>query len=147
MFPSLNCSCFQSNNDLNINISKPIYSHLYCQGKSLTEKTFQFPFGSDFKYQNNFRTVSIEFSDEDIFEIHSKQFDPLAMLFSETDINAQIDIHLRFNGFNHITFHKYALTSTIFQKKHQHKRLWIHLIPTRNNLSQVNKINFFFRLK
>lgn len=141
IFPLLNCSCFQSNIDLNSSLSRKTYSHLYCQGNSLTEKTFQSPFGSDFKYQNHFQTVSIEFSNEENFEIQSNQFDSLAMLFSQTDINTQIDIYLRFNGFNHITFHKYALTSTIFQQKHQNKRLWLHLIPARINLTEVKNRN------
>ncbi len=113
------------------------YSHLYCQGNSLTKKTFQSPFGSDFKHQTHFHTVSIEFNNENRIEIQSNQFDSLAMLFSETNIDAQIDIYLRFNGFNHITFHKHSLTSTIFQRKHQNKRLWLHLIPARINLTEV----------
>ena len=137
IFPSLNCSCFQSNIDLNTSSSRKIYSHLYCQGNSLTEKTFQSPFGSDFKYQNNFRTISLEFTNDDLIEIHSNQFDPLAMLFSETNFNAQIEIYLRFIGFRHIVFDKQSLTSTIFQRKHQNKRLWIHLIPARNNFTEV----------
>jgi len=143
IFPSLNCSCFQSDGDLNSSLSKKTYSHLYCQGNVLTEKTFQSPFGSDFKYQNHFRTVSMEFSNENHIEIRSNQFDPLAMLFSETNIDSKIDIYLRFHGFNHITFHKHSLTSTIFQRKHQNKHLWIHLIPARSNLTQV-KIYFYF---
>ena len=137
IFPSLNCSCFQSNVDLNSTLPIKTYSHLYCQGKSLTEKTFQSPFGSDFKHQNRFRTVSIEFSTENRIDIQSNQFDSLAMLFSETDITAQIDIYLRFNGFTHITFAKNSLTSTIFQSKHQNRRVWLHLIPVRSNLTQV----------
>jgi hypothetical protein len=84
IFPSLNCSCFQSNIDLNKSSLIKTYSHLYCQGKSLTDRTFQSPFGSDFNYQNHFRTVSIEFINENQFEIQSNQFDTLAMLFSET---------------------------------------------------------------
>jgi len=137
IFPSLNCSCFQSNIDLNSSLSRKTYSHLYCQGSSLNEKTFHSPFGSDFKHQNHFRTVSIEFSNKNNIEIQSNQFDSLAMLFSETPIDAQIDIYLRFNGFTHITFHKHSLTSSIFQRKHQNKRLWIHLIPSRSNLTEV----------
>ncbi len=137
IFASLNCSCFQSNVDLNSSSSMKTYSHLYCQGNSLTKKTFQSPFGSDFKHQTHFRTVSIELNNENRIEIQSNQFDSLAMLFSETNIDAQIDIYLRFNGFNHITFHKHSLTSTIFQRKHQNKRLWLHLIPARINLTEV----------
>jgi len=137
IFPSLNCSCFQSNIDLNSSLSRKTYSHLYCHGSLLNEKTFYSPFGSDFKYQNHFRTVSIEFSNENNIEIQSNQFDSLAMLFSETNIDAEIDIYLRFNRFRHITFHKHSLTSSIFQRKHQNKRLWIHLIPVRSNLTEV----------
>jgi hypothetical protein len=137
IFPSLNCSCFQSNVDLNSSSSIKTYSHLYCHGNSLTKKTFQSPFGFDFKHQTHFRTVSIELNNENRIEIQSNQFDSLAMLFSETNIDAQIDIYLRFNGFNHITFHKHSLTSTIFQRKHQNKRLWLHLIPARSNLTEV----------
>jgi hypothetical protein len=140
IFPSLNCSCFQSNVDLNSSLSTKTYSHLYCQGNSLTKKTFQSPFGSDFKHQNHFRTISIEISDENLIEIQSNQFDSLAMLFSKTSIDAEIDIYLRFNGFKHITFHEHSLTSTIFQRKHQNKHLWIYLIPTRSNLTEVKKI-------
>ncbi|CAF1091279.1 unnamed protein product [Rotaria sp. Silwood1] len=137
IFPLLNCSCFQSNIDLNPTSIIKTYSHLYCQGNSLTEKTFQSPFGYDFKYQNHFRTVSIEFFIENHIEIQSNQFDSLSMLFSETDNNDQIDIFLRFNGFKHITFHNHSLTSRIFQKRPQNKRLWIHLIPMRSNLTQI----------
>jgi hypothetical protein len=137
IFPSLNCSCFQSNIDLNTSSSIKTYSHLYCQGNSLTEKTFRSPFGKDFKHQNHFRTVSIEFTHENRIEIQSNHFDPLAMLFSETDFDVPIDIHLRFVGFDHIAFQEHSLTSTIFQRKHQNRRLWIHLIPARSNLTQV----------
>jgi hypothetical protein len=142
IFPSLDCSCFQSNIDLNSTLPIKTYSHLYCHGNSLTEKTFQSPFGSDFKHQNHFRTVSIEFFIENRTEIQSNQFDSLAMLFSDTNIDAQIDIFLRFNGFNHITFHKHSLTSAIFQRKHHNKRLFLHLIPVRSNLTQVNLCYF-----
>ena len=62
------------------------------------------------------------------------------MLFSKTSIDAEIDVYLRFNGFNHITFHEHSLTSTIFQRKHQNRHLWIHLIPTRSNLTEVKRI-------
>jgi hypothetical protein len=120
------------------------YSHLYCQGNSLNEKTFQSPFGSDFKYQNHFRTVSIEFTNENHLEIQSNQFDTLAMLFSETNFDVPIDIYLRFIGFDHIAFQNRSLTSTIFQQKHQNRRLWIHLIPARSNLTQVRQIYFDF---
>jgi hypothetical protein len=143
IFVSLNCSCFQSNVDLNTSLPIKTYSHLYCQGTSLTERTFQSPFGVDFKHQNHFRTVSIEFSIENRVEIRSNQFDSLAMLFSETNVNVPIDINLRFNGFTHITFAQESLTSTIFQRKHQTKRLWLNLIPIRSNLTQV-KIFFLF---
>ncbi|CAF2441927.1 unnamed protein product [Rotaria sp. Silwood2] len=137
IFPLLNCSCFQSNVDLNSILLIKTYSHLYCQGNSLTEKTFQSPFGVDFKDQNHFRTVSIEIFTEDRLEIQSNQFDSLSMLFSETNDNDKIDIFLRFNGFKHITFHNHSLTSTIFQQRPQNKRLWINLIPMINNLTQI----------
>ncbi len=139
IFPSLNCSCFQSNIDLNTSSSIKTYSHLYCQGKFLTDKTFQSLFGLDFKYQNHFRTISIEFINENRFEIQSNQFDTLAMLFSETDFDVPIDIYLRFIGFDHITFQERSLTSNMFQRKHQNRRLWIHLIPARSNLTQVRE--------
>ncbi len=138
IFPSLNCSCFQSNIDLNSTLPIKIYSHLYCQGNSLNEKTFRSPFGVDFKHQNHFRTVTMEFFNKNSIEIQSNHFDPLAMLSSETNHDSQIDIFLRFNGFNHITFEERSLTSAMFQKKHQNTRLWINLIPARNNLTQVN---------
>jgi hypothetical protein len=128
-----------------MNSSIKIYSHLYCQGKFLTKKTFQYPFGSDFKYQNHFRTISIEFINDNQIEIQSNQFDTLAMLFSETNFDIPIDIYLRFIGFNHIAFQERSLTSNIFQRKHQNRRLWIHLIPTRSNLTQVSD-KFIFDL-
>ncbi|CAF1460230.1 unnamed protein product [Rotaria magnacalcarata] len=137
IFLSLNCSCFQSNFDLNSTLLIKTYSHLYCQGNFLTEKTFQAPFGSDFNHQNHFRTISIEFFIENQIEIQSNQFDSLALLFSKTDHKYQINIFLRFNGFSHIIFHKYSLTSTIFQQRPQNKRLWLHFIPMRSNLTQI----------
>ncbi|CAF1085906.1 unnamed protein product [Adineta steineri] len=129
IFPLLNCSCFQSNLDLNHPSPIKIYSHLHCQGNSLNKKTFQQPFGSDFKNQNHFRTISIEFFLEKKIEIQTNQFDSLSMLFSQTDAHAQIEISLRFNHFTHIKFHKQSITSNIFQRKHQNKRLWLHFIP------------------
>lgn len=137
IFPLMNCSCFQSNIDLNSSSPIKTYSHLYCQGNSLSRKTFQSPFGFDFKYQNHFRTVSIEFFIEEHVEIQSNQFDSLAMLFSETSINDHIDLTVRFIGFKNITFHSYSLTSKIFRQKPENKRLWLYLIPMRSNLTQV----------
>ncbi|UJR23995.1 hypothetical protein I4U23_026961 [Adineta vaga] len=143
IFLSLNCSCFQSNIDLNYSLPIRTYSHLVCQGNSLNEKTFQAPFGSDFSLQNSFRTVSLEFTNENHLEIYSNQFDSLAILFSQTNSDVEIEIFLRFNGFSQITFHEYSLTSRIFQEKHENKRLWIHLIPGRKNLTDLEN-QFYF---
>ena len=133
IFPSLNCSCFQSNLD-----STSTYSHLYCQGNLLTDKTFQSPYGSDFRRENYFRTISIEIRHENHLEIRSNHFDSLAMLFSGTNLHVPIDVSLRFIGFETITFHEKSLTSSIFQRKHQTKRLHIYLIPKQKNLTEVN---------
>jgi len=138
IFPSLNCSCFQSNFDLSLPLPIKSYSHLYCQGNSLNKRTFQSPFGLDFKYQNRFRTISIEFFVKNSIEIETNQFDSLSMLFSQTDNNAQIEISIRFSGFTHIKFHNQSLTSNIFQRKHQNKRLSLHFLPTTSNSIQVN---------
>ena len=138
IFPSLNCSCFQSDADLHVSLPIKTYSHLHCQGNALTKKTFQSPFGVDFKYQNRFRTISLEFSIDKRLEIQTNQFNSLAMLSSQTDPQAQIEISLRFYGFTHFKFHPQSLTSTIFQSKHQNKRLWLHFIPaTSKSLHQV----------
>lgn len=137
IFPLLNCSCFQSSTDLNSDSLIKTYSHLYCQGNSLTEQIFQPPFGPDFSYQKHFRTVSIEFFSANRIEIQENQFDSLALLFSETNNNDQVNVILRFDGFSHITFHKNSLTSKIFQEKPQNKHLSIYLIPSRNNQTQV----------
>lgn len=131
IFPSLNCSCFQSNSTIEI------YSHLYCQGHSLTRDTFQSPFGSDYLHQNQFRTVSIEFSNNSELEIHSNQFDSLSMLFSKTHSQYPIELSLRFTEFDHISFASNSLTSKIFQENHPDRRLSLHLIPRRKNLTQV----------
>ncbi|CAF1293318.1 unnamed protein product [Adineta steineri] len=137
IFPSLNCSCFQSNIDLNVTLTTKIYSHLYCQGNSLNKTTFQYPFGSDFKHQSRFRTISIEIFNKNHVEIHSHQFDSLAMLFSQTNPDIQVNISLRFDGFSQITFHEYSLTSAMFQQKHQNKNLRIDFIPSTYNLTQM----------
>ena len=140
IFPSLNCSCFQSNIDLNSPLPIKTYSHLYCQGNSLNKKTFQSPYGSDFVNQNRFQTISIEFFLKNHVEIQTNQFDSLSMLFSQTDNHALIEISIRFNGFNHITLHRQSITSNIFQKKHQNKHLWLRFIPAPLNFIQVNSI-------
>ncbi|UJR24785.1 hypothetical protein I4U23_006160 [Adineta vaga] len=137
IFPSLNCSCFQSNYDLTSTLPIKIYSHLYCKGNILTKNTFQSPFGSDYKHQNRFRTISIEFLHEKQIEIHTNQFDSLAMLFSLTEKTAQIELSLRFNNFTYIKFNKQAITSNIFQKKHQNIRLWLYFQPTTDS-NQIN---------
>ena len=139
IYPSLNCSCFQSNSDINTSSTIQIYSHLYCQGDSLTEKTFQSPFGSDFSHQHQFRTVSIEFSNMSEIKIHSNQFDSLSMLFSQINSEFPIDLSLRFNEFDHISFSSNSLTSKIFPENHPNPRLSLHLIPRRKNLTQVTK--------
>ncbi|CAF0840890.1 unnamed protein product [Adineta ricciae] len=133
IFPSLNCSCFQSNLDLTSTLPIKTYSHLYCQGTSLDQNTFQSPFGLDFKHQNRFRTVSIQFFLKQKVEIITNQFDALAMLFSLTESSAQIEVTLHFNGFQRIKFHPQAITSNIFQRKHQNTRLKLHFIPETNS--------------
>ncbi len=140
IFLSLNCSCFQSDFDLSISSPIKVYSHLYCQGNLLNKKTFQSPFGFDFKNQNRFRTISIEFSHQNQYEIHSNQFDSLALLFSQTHDHAKIEISIRFKDFNKIIFHKQSLTSNIFQPKHHQKHLTLHFIPKTLNYIQVNYI-------
>ncbi|CAF1268149.1 unnamed protein product [Rotaria sp. Silwood1] len=136
IFLSLNCSCFESNIDLNISLPIKIYSHLYCHGNSLTKDTFQSPFGFDFQNQNHFRTISIEFFLKNQVEIYSYQFDSLSKLFSQTNNDAKIELSIRFNHFTHITFKKYSLTSKIFNEKHHKKHLWLHFIPTTSNYIQ-----------
>jgi hypothetical protein len=138
IFLSLNCSCFQSNFDLNLSLPIKTYSHLYCQGNILNKKIFQPPFGFDFKNQNRFRTISFEFFLKNDVEIHSNHFDSLSLLFSQTDKDAKIEISIRFNGFNHITFYKQSLTSNIFHQKHHNKHLSLHFIPKTFNYIQVN---------
>jgi hypothetical protein len=147
IFPSLNCSCFQSNLDLNSSLPIKTYSHLHCHGKSLNKKTFQSPFGSDFIHQNRFRTISIEFFLENHVEIQPNQFDPLSILFIQTNTDALIEIFIRFNGFNHITLNKQSFTSNMFQRKHQNKHLSLHFIPSTLNYIQVNQSfsRFFFQ--
>jgi hypothetical protein len=147
IYLSLNCSCFQSNFDLNLSLPIKTYSHLYCHGNILNKNTFQSPFGFDFKNQNRFRTISIEFFLKNDIEIYSNQFNSLSLLFSQTNNDAQIEISIRFNGFNHITFHQQSLTSNIFQQKHQNKRLSLHFIPKTLNYTQVKDFfeSFFFK--
>ena len=142
IFPSLNCSCFQSDSDLILSLPIKTYSHLHCHGSSFNKKTFQPPYGFDFQIQNRFRTVSIEFSPKKQVEIPTNQFNPLSMLFTETDDNAQIEISIRFNGFSQIKFNKQSFTSNMFHRKHQNKHLWLRLIPT---ISNYNQVNYFLR--
>ncbi|CAF1209821.1 unnamed protein product [Rotaria sordida] len=137
VFLSLNCSCFQSNIDLNLSLPTTIYSHLYCQGYSLNKNTFQSPFGYHYYYQNRFRTISLEFFLKNKVEIHSNQFDSLSTLFSQTDNDAEIELSIRFNGFTHITFNKYSLTSKTFHQKHYRKNLRLHFIPITPNYIQM----------
>ena len=87
IFLSLNCSCFQSNADLNVSLPMKIYSHLFCHGYSLDNKTFEYPFGYDFSVQNYFHTISMTFFLKNRVEIQSNQFDSLAILFSQTNSN------------------------------------------------------------
>jgi hypothetical protein len=143
IFVSLNCSCYQSNFDLNSSLSRKTYSHLYCQGNSLNKKTFQSPFGLDFKSQNRFRTISIEFFIKKSIEIQSNHLNSLSILFSETNNDAQIEISIRFNGFSHITFNKQSLTSKIFNHKHLNKHLWLHFLPSAINNSTQVKYSLF----
>lgn len=138
IFLSLNCSCFQSNFDLDLSLKIKSYSHLYCQGDSINKRTFQPPFGSDFKNQNRFRTISIEFVLKDQVVIYSNQFDSLSLLFLQTNNDANIELSIRFIGFTHIIFNKYSITSNMFQTKHYKKRLSLHFVPTISNYSQVN---------
>ena len=134
IFPSFNCSCFQSNS----NLSRKIYSHLYCQGKSLNAKTFQPPFGSDFKSQNHFHTLSIDFFLENDVEIHSNQFDSLSILFSKTNPNVQIHVFVRFHGFTRIQIDEYSFNEKTFEQRPENKHLWLYFLPMRINRSQVN---------
>ena len=139
IFSGLNCSCFQSISDSNVSISdKIIYSYLYCQGKQLNETTLEYSSQFDHQSEKRFRTVSIEFLIEDDIEIRSNYFDPLGELFVERDVNDPIEISLRFNGFHRIQFHNQSITSVMFGKKHQKKYLSMYLIPSRQNLTEVN---------
>ncbi|CAF3927507.1 unnamed protein product [Rotaria magnacalcarata] len=136
IFLSLNCSCFQSNFDLNFTLPLKTYSHLYCQGNSLNEKTFKSPFGFDFQNQR-FRTISIEFFLKNQVEIRSNHFDSLSILYSQTNDDADIELSIRFIGFTHITFNKYSISSNIFQRKHYKKHLWLHFIPITTNNTEI----------
>lgn len=140
VFPSMNCSCYQSN------VSMEFYSHLYCRVNSLMEKSLQLTNQSNVEQLNRFRTISLEFSDEDHMEIHSNQFDGLAMLFSQTDSSIPIDISLRFTEFNRIQFSTNSLTSKIFPPNHLQRRLAIYLIPKRKNFTQVTTIHLHLRM-
>ncbi|KAG0421875.1 hypothetical protein DMUE_6259, partial [Dictyocoela muelleri] len=104
IFVSLNCSCFQSESDLHSSLPNPTYSHLYCQANLARKSRFTFILGSDLQYQNRFRTVSIELFAEDQLEIQSNQFDNLSLLFSRTNVDAQIEISIRFTGFTQLIF-------------------------------------------
>lgn len=139
IFLSLNCSCYQSNIDLESLLPIKTYSHLYCQGNSLNKKTFQSPFGLDFSNQNRFRTISIEFDFKKSVEIHSNQFNSLSLLFSQTNKDAKIEISIRFINFTKILLNKQSLTSKIFQEKHQNRHLSLHFIPQIINYIQVKK--------
>ena len=134
IFPLLNCSCYQSNSSMGI------YSHLYCRGNSLVEKSVQPVFGSDVEQLNQFRTISMDFSNGNEMKIHPNQFDSLSMLFSQTDSSIPIEISLRFTEFNRIQFSTNSITSKIFHEKHHQRRLSIYLIPNRKNFTQVTKI-------
>lgn len=137
IYSSLNCSCYQSEYDLYHQLPMKTYSHLFCQGNSLTKKTFQPPFGSDFFIHNRFRTIALEFFLDHHIEIHRNQFDSLALLFSQTDSNAQIEISIRLNGFTRIQFHEQSMNSNLFQKKHHKKQFSLHLTPRLLNHLQV----------
>ena len=112
IFLTLNCSCFQSNIDLNQAQSVTMYSHLYCQGHSLNNETFQLPFGSNFNYQNRFRTVSIEFFLENQVIIQSNQFDILSKLVLLTSTNLKVNffsLRLKNNVCDFVkTFHSFS---------------------------------------
>ena len=142
IYRSLNCSCYQSDNDLLNNSPIKIYSHLYCQGKSLNEKTFQSPFGSDFYQQNRFRTISLEFflNDEQV-EIDRNQFNSLALLTSQSESNVQIEISIRLNGFRQIIFKEESINSQMFHHKHHKKHFSLHLTPTTLHHIQVKSIS------
>jgi hypothetical protein len=142
IYPLLNCSCYQSDNDLYSSSSIKTYSHLYCQGKLLSKKTFQSPFGLDFQHQNRFRTISIEFLVENEVEISRNQFDSLALLFSRTNDHEQIEISIRLNGFSHIRLNEKSVTSNIFRQNHQNRHLTLHLIPKLSKYIQVKKFIF-----
>lgn len=132
IFIKLNCSCYHSNDDLNIILPRKFYSHLYCQGNNLNKKTFQPPFGLDFNNQNSFRTISIEFNLENSIEIYSNQFDILSTLFSQTNQNEKIEISIRFINFTKIILNKQSFTSKMFYNKHQNKHLSLYFIPKTN---------------
>lgn len=146
IFLSLNCSCFQSNFDLNLFLPIKSYSHLYCKGNYLTRETFQSPVGLNFLNQTRFRTISIEFFLKNQVEIHSNQFDSLSNLFYDTNSDAEIELSIRFHGFSNIIFNKYSFTSKIFQEKHYKKRLCLHFIPMNSYDFEVNNFVFFFYL-
>lgn len=145
IFPTLNCSCFQSESDLDASLPIKTYSHLHCKGEALSVRTFQAPFGKDFPHQNRFRTISIEFALRDQVEIHSNQFDALSTLFSLTESSAQIELSIRFTGFTHIKFHTHALTSRTFHKKHHRTRLWLHFFPTVLTPTGFNQVRHLSR--
>lgn len=141
IYRSLNCSCFQSDNDLLNNSPIKTYSHLHCQGISLNKKTFQSPFGSDFYKQNRFRTISLEFflNDEEV-EIGRNQFNSLSLLTSQTEATVQIEISIRLNGFRRILFKEESINSHMFHHKHQRKHFSLHLTPKALHHIQVKSI-------
>ena len=143
IFSSLNCSCFQSADDLNDSTrNKTLYSHLYCQGEHLNATSFEYSSNFDRDYSKTFRTISIEFSIDDQIEILSNQFDPLGKLVVDRNPVDSIEIFLRFRQFHRIKFHSHSITSNIFGEKHSRKFLSLDFIPTRDDRKQV--LCYFF---
>ena len=139
IFVSLNCSCFQSNTpDIEL-LSNPTYSHLYCQGETLSKEPLQWALASDRSKYNRFRTISIELAIEDHLHVSPNQFDSLAFLFAATDPGSQIEISLRFTRFTRLTFERESLTSRMFPTDHRNKRLWLTFVPLTRILLEVSE--------
>lgn len=130
IFPALNCSCFQSDDNTN-------HSHLYCQADKINETTFEFAPTLNNQSERYFRSVSIEFLLEGPTQLFSHQFDPLGKLFAKRDSNGFIELFLRFTGFPQIQIDSESMTSNMFGGKHSKTYFSLDLIPFQHNRSQV----------
>lgn len=138
IFVSLNCSCFQSNTPDTELLVSLTYSHLYCQGETLSKEPLQWALGVDRSEYNRFRTISIELTIEDHLEVSTNQFDGLAFLFSATELDIQVEISLRFTRFTRLTFEKESLTSRMFHTDHRNRRLSLTFVPLTRILLEVS---------